>query len=522
MLFASTSDVAIKAESIERAQRSDQARRSRFARRHMLLCGDSVEAVRAEVRRMFRNAENAAKVSILADTSASPFRYIVDEIARYPGARRGFYDEAGVLDPEYVRIARDDVSFDLLMQEVTTSLFAMNDCVLHVLPGRVDADRAAEGEDHVVESPMVRIFRPHELTVIPAHDDPTEIVAVLYDVLDATGGRCVVVWTRSLHYMLKGGRMMVVPGMDDVVNPYGILPFAGLHNGLRADSFWDDVTGEDLVNADVGYKAGWSALKHARHYSGFPQPVISGIREGDKFEPPTTLDPASLWQLPDGATATTLSLNADLTAQSNTLKIEMGQTVAMYGLLVEDVLGNAGQAPPSGLARYVKRQPLVERRDRMRPFLEEAEHELARLFRWAWNWNHDAKISEAAQFRVEFLPEAPVLSPIEAEELRSKKIARYQAEISLGLRTLDEVMAEDRAVTVDEARAIVAARDTGNGGSLNGAQVTSLQGIVIASSSGQISVESAVALITASFPITEETARRIVGAPMPAVAPVGS
>ena len=148
----------------------------------------------------------------------------------------------------------------------------------------------------------------------------------------------------------------------------------------------------------------------------------------------------------------------------------------------------------------------------MRPFLEEAEHELARLFRWAWNWNHEEKISEAAQFRVQFLPESPVLSPIEAEGLRKSKLARYQSEISLGLRTLDEVLAEDRAVTVEEAQAIVAARDTGNGGSLNGAQVTALQAVVESAAAGRLSVESAVALITAGFPITEETARRIVGA----------
>ena len=115
------------------------------------------------------------------------------------------------------------------------------------------------------------------------------------------------------------------------------------------------MTGEDLVNADLQYKAGWSALKHARHYSSFSQPVITGINAGDQFERPTTLDPAMLWELPSGSDAKTLSLSADLSASSETLKMELGQTVAMYGLLVEDVLGNAGQAPPSGLARYVTR-----------------------------------------------------------------------------------------------------------------------------------------------------------------------
>ena len=118
MLFSSTSDGVIQAEAADRASRADVARRQQFARRHLLLCGDSREAVRTEVRRMFRNPTNAEKVAILADTSASPYRYIVDEIARYPGATRGYYDEAGEPDPVYARIAEHVLAFDLVMQEI--------------------------------------------------------------------------------------------------------------------------------------------------------------------------------------------------------------------------------------------------------------------------------------------------------------------------------------------------------------------------------------------------------------------
>jgi len=503
MLFASASDATIKAQDLERIRAEEAQRVRRFARRHLLLCGDSKAAVVAEVRSMFRNAENAAKVSILADTSAQPFRYICEEIARFPGAKRAFVDAAGEPDQVYARIERDVVSFDLWMQEATLALFALNDAVLHVLPGRTPDD-----------APTIRLFRPHEITVVPYHDAPDQPFAVMYPSLLPNGETVDVVWTPTEHYVRtrKRGEVRLAEGMESTANPYGLLPFVGLHAGLRADRFWDTETGEDLVNADVQYKAGWSALKHARHYSGFPQPVISGIREGDKFEPPQTLDPASLWQLPDGATATTLSLNADLGGNAGTLKMELGQTVAMYGLLVEDVLGNAGQAPPSGLARAVKRQPLTERRDRLKPFLVEAEHALAEMYRWAWNWNHAEKISESAQFTVELRTDASLLSPVEQEEVRKARLGRYRAEIELGTKTLVQVLAEERGVTEAAAREEIASRETGNGGSLNGAQITALQGVVEAAAAGRISPESAVALITAGFPITEEVARRIVGA----------
>lgn len=157
----------------------------------------------------------------------------------------------------------------------------------------------------------------------------------------------------------------------------------------------------------------------------------------------------------------------------------------------------------------------------MRPFLEEAEYALADLYRWAWNWNHSEQIGTTATFRVEFLPESPVLSPIEEEELRKTRLQRYSGEVQLGTRTLAEVLAEDRGITLAAAQAELAQRDTDGGGAMNGAQVTALQGIAESAAAGRLSVESAVALITAGFPITEDQARRIVGQPMPADEPEG-
>lgn len=448
MLFYSSSDPVIRASQLEAMEREERERKRKFARRHLVLSGDHKELVREEVRRIFRDPRNAEKVSTLYDVSCNVARQVVEEIYRYPGASRRFVLESGEADPVYAQLVTDLINVDLYVAEGVFSVGGLNDCLFLVLPGPV-------GEDGIAGPPTIRVFRPHECSVIPYEDDPGRPAVVFYEQQRASGERVTVVWTPTEHYVLDARkRIQPAPGASGIENPFGRLPFVAMHGGLRSDCFWDESSRQDLFDFTLQYSAHWSAFNHLRHYCSFAQPVVTGLRKGDDFKRPSTLDPAQVWELPDGVTATTMALSADFTGYRESLKAQVGQMVGSWGLQVEDFFGNPGQAPPSGLAHVFKRIRLSERRARLYPFVEEAEYELADALRWAWNWNHSEKISETARFEVAIQDDPVRLTPLEQEELRMRRLERLQREINLGLRTRAEVIAEERGIGVAAAEAL--------------------------------------------------------------------
>src|SRR3990167_807260 len=151
MLFASTSDPLIRKQDLDRVQLAEGARKARFAARSIMLDGDIKELVRQGIRQIFKNPQNAAKVAIQADTSCNVFRYVAEEIYRYPGARRAFvpaadsdaFDPAGERDPYRIwaaltknqdptfrRLLAKELNLDLVMAEALLSVGALNDAVI--------------------------------------------------------------------------------------------------------------------------------------------------------------------------------------------------------------------------------------------------------------------------------------------------------------------------------------------------------------------------------------------------------
>lgn len=448
MLWNSISDHTLAVLNSDRLRNVERQRRHDATKRYLLMKGALGDLVRDELAAVFHDQEQAKRVALTKDSSINVFRYVIEEIYDYQGAKRAFR-VGEQRDEVYDRIVSDIVHFDLWMGEAVRWLGACKDILWQVLPG-------LPREDGTVAPPRMRIFLPHEVTVLEDPEDPARPLEVRYDTLDADGEVATVVWSAAEHYVITPKGFIRPPkGASETRNPYGRLPFFAMHAGLRSDGFWDPEEDQDLVDFALEYLADWASVRYTRHQQSYKLLVRTGT--DDKTEPFAHIGPGVELQLAEGEEVETLDMSADPTPSIASLKAQLSQALASRGLNPERLGMNPGQAPPSGLARFLERQELIERRRKIMPAIEEGEYELAELYRWAWNFNRPPaeQIDPDAAFEVELLEETVVMSPTEEIEHRKAQLDVYERERKLGLKSEVEIIAEDRGISVEEALKLV-------------------------------------------------------------------
>jgi hypothetical protein len=87
-------------------------------------------------------------------------------------------------------------------------------------------------------------------------------------------------WSDTEHYYIDKSngenKVVAVEDNDEMVNPFGVLPFVYLHNGWRDESFWDAYTGDDLSNGTIDLSVHRTFLNHIIKSQSFKQLVGSG------------------------------------------------------------------------------------------------------------------------------------------------------------------------------------------------------------------------------------------------------
>jgi len=447
--FGSESRAVNKIMDLNKLRMDDGTRRGRMRVRHQLLVGDYREIVRSRLRDMFARPEDADRVGTLADSSCNVFKFVNDEVAQFRGARRAFMN-GSTRDEVYARLEENEEPFDLVMQKVVETLDGCNDGLIRALPGIPGAEGKAG-------RPSLRVFRPHECTVIPRVDDPTQPEVVMYDQLLRDGELVTVVWTPTEHFLVEGGRQRrLVPGASSYANPLGWLPFVAFHADVAPDRFWDSETGTDRAEFAIDYLAARSALRHLLHMQSHKQVAVSGNLD-KSWRPPDRTGPGYIWKVTGNARFDVLDMASDPRMIDETLQSMLIEHLASHGLNPGTIGKNPGQAPPSGLSLYLDRQKVIERRRRYVPAIVEAEYALAEIYRSAWNASHAPKdhIDPNAEFTCEVLEETVVQSPQEAAETRKAKLEVYERERKLGLRSVVEQLAEDRGISEEEARKLL-------------------------------------------------------------------
>lgn len=436
--YAQDSDRIIREQNAEWLGQEEARRIERFTERFKLVSGQGEDLVRDALKKVFTKQEVARRIGIFPNLSINLFRYVTRELFAYQGATRAFRTSSGE-DETYARLQKDEVPFDFWMREIAYGLGDYNDCLLQILHGPVDPATGTAG------LPRLRLFLPHECSVVADPADASKPMEVRYASLDEDGARYVTVWTALEHYEVHGKTRMPVPGAGDERNPYGRLPFVAIHAGVRGDHFWDENTGQDRFDFALHLLALLSAVDYLMVQYSYKLLVRSELR--GKVDPFEYVGPGAELQLISGEKLDIHDLQADPSRLMLVLEKQVSQHLAEYGLDAEDIGLNPGQTPTSGVARALKRQRLIDRRKSVLPFLEEAEYSIAELYRWMWNFNHqDEAIDEAATFDVEIHDEPIVESPREQADARNAQLDVLEKERRLGLRSRLEQLAIDRGL----------------------------------------------------------------------------
>ena len=206
------------------------------------------------------------------------YKHIINGISNVYsyGVDRSFEDETAHELYQELRI-------DKIMTQANRYMNAFNDVLLQV--------------SWADDKPKLMLRLPH-LTEVEYSNGHLHCVKYYIQMLDKNTEQWAY-WSADEHYYIerKGGteKIVAVEDNDEMVNPFGVLPFVVMHNGWRDESFFDAYTGDDLVNGTVDLAVHLTFLNHIIKTQSFKQLVGKGDNVGELLG--QVLDPLSILTL---------------------------------------------------------------------------------------------------------------------------------------------------------------------------------------------------------------------------------
>ena len=188
-------------------------------------------------------------------------------------------------DNEAVAELYQDLRIDKTMAQANRYMNAFNDLLIQV------------SWDDKKEMPKIMLRLPHN-TEVEYSQGEVKSVQYFVEMVDKKRERWAY-WSDEEHYYIdkEGGEDKIVPVEDneEMVNPFGTLPFVFLHNGWRDETFWDMFTGDDLTGGTIDMAVHLTFLNHIIKTQSFKQLVGKGDNVGELLG--QVLDPLSILTL---------------------------------------------------------------------------------------------------------------------------------------------------------------------------------------------------------------------------------
>jgi len=188
-------------------------------------------------------------------------------------------------DNEAIAELYQDLRINKTMAQANRYMNAFNDLLIQV------------SWDDKKEMPKIMLRLPHN-TEVEYSQGEVKSVQYFVEMVDKKRERWAY-WSDEEHYYIdkEGGEDKIVPVEDneEMVNPFGTLPFVFLHNGWRDETFWDMFTGDDLTGGTIDMAVHLTFLNHIIKTQSFKQLVGKGDNVGELLG--QVLDPLSILTL---------------------------------------------------------------------------------------------------------------------------------------------------------------------------------------------------------------------------------
>ncbi|MEQ8967333.1 MAG: phage portal protein [Azospirillaceae bacterium] len=265
--------------------------------------------------------------------------------------------------------------------------------------------------------------------VVPDHRRPTRPQADHVIYADWTPE--TFTW-RSAH-----GRPVASDANPEATNPFGVLPFIPVHDGIPRpgdDSFWQP-GGDDLAELQLAIDVQLVHLAKTLELQGFGQPVVTGLAAETAVR--TGVD--RVLTLPDGAKFDIVAPRAPISEHIEAIEFLISKMAVSYNLS-----GEVLQVDPrvkSGSAKESERRDLIELRRQDVSNFRHVERRLFDVVRTVVNTFEPGAVPEDATISVDFAD--PSTSVSESDRLDN---ARKRLELGVW-SPVDAYMAQNPDVT---------------------------------------------------------------------------
>lgn len=363
------------------------------------------------------------------DLTNNVMKTIVNKISRVysSGIEREFADEAMETLYQANRLGK-------YMKQANKYVNAFNDVLLQV------------SWDYERNKPRLIFRYPHKTEV--TLDDMGEPFEVEYFIsIESENQEKWAYWSATEHYYkIKDSdgsfQIVALEGNEEMVNPYGVLPFIFMQNGFRDNTFWDTYSGNDMVEVTLDMAVYRTMLNHTQKWQSFKQMYITGTNVGAING--QILDPSQALTIEgDDTSIGLLDLQADIKTLSESIDAR-STNVAMNYNIAPSQFRMSGQVA-SGFALQMENAALDEyTRDQQADFLD-YEKELYNLLVIIGNENGNS-FSEGAEYNVKF-------NDITYSESPQDRVATQEKRIALGLTNPIEIIQTEKDIDTETAEA---------------------------------------------------------------------
>ena len=260
---------------------SDTNRLKKFSLRYEMYNDNYRNQVVNKLGQIYR-AFAQLKLDVQINDNNNIYKQVVNAISNVYsyGVERDF-------DNEDVQQMYDDLRIDKTMAQANRYMNAFNDVLVQV------------SWDSNKEQPKIMLRLPH-LTEVEYSQGDVYSVAYFVEMTGKEGKtERWAYWTNEEHYYIdkESGKEKIVAVEDneEMINPFGVLPFVFLHNGWSDESFWDAFTGDDLTGGTIDMAVHLTFLNHIIKTQSFKQLVGKGDNVGELLG--QVLDPLSILTL---------------------------------------------------------------------------------------------------------------------------------------------------------------------------------------------------------------------------------
>lgn len=403
-----------------------QDRRSKFALRYEMFNDNFAPQVKKHLTDIYQKASTIG-IDRQMDLTNNIYKNIVNKISRVYsfGCTREFSN------PDTEQLYRD-LKISKIMKEANLYANAFNDVLLQV------------SWNYEKQIPKLIFRYPHKTRVeLDEYSEPKEVE---YFVSADGSKEKWAYWTKEEHYYKiydKDEMKIEYPdGNEQGINPYGILPFVFMQNGFRDGAFFDEYNGQDLVYITLD-NAVYSTFKnYLIKWQSFKQLVITGNNIGSFSG--QMLDPSSaLTASGENVSVNLLDLTADLEQLRSTIESAANNVAINYNISPSQ-FRLSGQVS-SGFALQMENTNLDEYTREQQADFVDYEKELFALMKAIILVEQGNDIGD---FSIKF--QEPTY-----QESKSVELDATIKEVDLGLKSVSEVIAQQKGISIDEAKAML-------------------------------------------------------------------